>query len=124
MSYGPVGAGDLERLVESFGTLDHIARRHGGASMLDSIVKLMDRLPPIYAEKNANLACVLGLLFGGIGLGIYFRSVVDFVLPIGIALAMTVVAGDLGWVAGAIVASLYGYFRAVSSNARIPSTAG
>ncbi|MDM3858530.1 MAG: hypothetical protein PT118_01520 [Aphanizomenon gracile PMC644.10] len=87
--------------------------------MLEPIQKLMNSLPPLHAKKEPTVALIVGILFGGIGLGIYFRSFVDFVLLFGIAIAITFAFGDPGIVAGVILAGLYGYFRAVESNKRV-----
>jgi hypothetical protein len=84
--------------------------------MLEAIEKLMNSLPPIHSLKNPSLALIIGFVAGGIGLGIYFRTVVDLVLPLGIAVATVHVFGDYGLLGGAIIASLYGFFRALSSN--------
>jgi hypothetical protein len=58
-------------------------------------------------------------LFGGIGLGLYFVSIVDFVIPIGLAIVGTVILGPIGYLGGAIVAGLWGFFRATDSNERL-----
>ena len=87
--------------------------------MIEVIEKLMDALPPLKSEKHPTLALVVGLLFGGIGLGIYFRSFVDFILLLGILIALIFFVGDVGMVAGAIVAGLYGYFRVINSNKKL-----
>jgi hypothetical protein len=87
--------------------------------MLDFISKLMDKMEPLKDEKNPNVACLIGFLLGGIGLGIYFKSVVDFILLLGILLATVFVFGDAGFVAGAVIAALYGYFRVLNSNERL-----
>jgi hypothetical protein len=84
--------------------------------MIETIEKLMNSLPPIHARKNPSLALIIGFVAGGIGLAIYFRSVVDFVLPLGIAVATALLFGDAGILGGAILSSLYGFFRASSSN--------
>jgi hypothetical protein len=58
------------------------------------------------------VACIIGFVFGGLGLAVYFRNVVDLFFPVGVAIAAMLVIGvDIGFVAGAIVAALYGYFR-------------
>jgi len=87
--------------------------------MLEFINKIMDKMEPLKDEKNPNVACVIGFLLGGIGLGIYFRSFVDFVLLLGILIATVLSFGDAGFVAGAVIAALYGYFRVVNSNERL-----
>lgn len=80
--------------------------------MLESIESMMRKLPPPAPGKSANVACLLGLLFGGIGLGIYLKTVVDFVFPVALAVLASVIFGpEAGWVGGALVAGMYGYFR-------------
>ena len=79
--------------------------------MIDAIEKMMKGLPSV-SGKSAGVACIVGFIFGGLGLAVYFRNVVDAFFPLGVALALIVVAGtDIGWLAGAVVAALYGYFR-------------
>ena len=86
---------------------------------MESLAKFMDALPVLHAKKNPSLACVLGLVLGGIGLGIYLRSVVDFVIPIGLAILATVLLGNVGFWGGVVIAGLWGFFRTVNSNERI-----
>jgi hypothetical protein len=88
---------------------------------MESFAKFMDALPPLKSKKNPGLACLLGLLFGGVGLGIYFWSIVDFVIPIGISILALVALGNIGFWGGVVVAGLWGFFRAVNSNARLES---
>ncbi|HME78741.1 MAG TPA: hypothetical protein VKI00_24740 [Mycobacterium sp.] len=81
--------------------------------MIDDIEKMMMRLPSVKG-KNAAVACIVGFIFGGIGLAVYFRNVVDLVFPVAVAFAASLVIGALnagGWLAGALFAALYGYFR-------------
>ena len=86
--------------------------------MIEAISAIMNKLPPLTKRVSPGLACVLGFAFGGIGLAIYFLSAVDLFLPLGITIAVTYVFGDAGLLAGAVMAALYGYFRAMDSNAR------
>lgn len=86
---------------------------------MESLAKFMDALPPLHARKNPGLACLLGLLLGGLGLGIYFRSIVDFVIPIGFTILAILLVGDPGFWGGVVIAALWGFFRAVNSNERL-----
>ena len=80
-------------------------------SLWAGIEKMMKTLPPVRG-KSAGVACIVGFIFGGIGLAVYFRNVVDALFPLGVAFALIIVAGtDIGWLAGAVVAALYGYYR-------------
>lgn len=79
-------------------------------------------MPPLKKERNPGTAATIGFFFGGIGLGIYFASFIDFIIPIMIALGMYAVLSQFGLIAGAIVAAMWGYFRAVSSNEKLAQT--
>jgi hypothetical protein len=86
---------------------------------------IWDMFPPL-RRTRPQLAAAIGFVFGGIGLAIYFRSFVDLVAPIAIAIVANVVVvmlvgadAELGWLAGAIIASLYGLSRSQDSNRRL-----
>jgi hypothetical protein len=92
--------------------------------MMEWINQLLDKLPPLRATKNPGLAALLGLLLGGIGLGLYFWSFVDFLVPLVIVVGLSLVFGQtnvagIGWLGGAIIAGGWGYLRAQNSNARL-----
>lgn len=78
-------------------------------------------MPPLKRRKNPSLAAIIGLLFGGIGLGIYFASLVDFIIPIAITviLVITVQTNGVGAIVGAIIAGVWGLVRAIASNAKL-----
>jgi len=91
---------------------------------MDSFLAVFDKLPPLRSQKNAQLAALLGFLFGGLGLGIYFLSFIDFILPtvITLLLASSFLAGQsfgFGFWVGVLFSSAYGYFRVISSNKRL-----
>jgi hypothetical protein len=88
------------------------------AEMFEFVEQLMNSLEPLGSKKNAQLACLIGLLAGGIGLAIYFKSIVDLVVPTLFAILLGLVLQDpgSGWFVGAIVSGAYGYFRVASSN--------
>jgi hypothetical protein len=91
---------------------------------MNTTQKILDQLPVLKKRKEPTVALVIGLLFGGLGLGIYFRSIVDFVAPIATFFALTFVSygaqiQNLGLIGGALVAAVYGYFRAQNSNERL-----
>jgi hypothetical protein len=79
--------------------------------MLTIIEGLMRKLPAPPAGRTPGVACVIGFLFGGIGLAIYLKNIVDLVFPVTIAIVMAVAVGDVGVLGGALFAALYGYFR-------------
>jgi hypothetical protein len=61
----------------------------------------------------------MGVLLGGIGLAIYFRSVVDFLIPIAIFTALALLFKEPGVLGALAIAGLWGYFRAVNSHERL-----
>jgi hypothetical protein len=86
------------------------------------VLKLWEVVAPVGRTTKPALAAVIGFVFGGIGLAVYFRTVVDLLIPVAVALACTFVfdeAAGLGWFFGAFVSSIYGYFRSADSNQRI-----
>ena len=87
--------------------------------MNNFIFGIFDRLPPLKRKCNPSAAIVWGFLLGGIGLGIYFRSVLDFLLVIVVGLLLFSTIGTVGWVAGAAFAAIWGCLRAVSSNNKL-----
>ena len=96
--------------------------------MLDWIHALLDNLPPINGRRSPNLAALLGFVLGGLALGLYFLSFIDFLIPVGISIVATLLAtklggldGYVGLLAGALIAAFWGYFRAANSNKRQPT---
>lgn len=81
---------------------------------------LFKALPPLSKTKNSQIAAVLGFLFGGIGLGIYFLSFIDFLIPILFAILLVGVlpSSEGALLAGAIISALWGYLRVENSNSR------
>ena len=82
-------------------------------------------LPPLGADKNVGLATVIGILTGGIGLALYFRSLRDFV-PVDLTAGLVMVGAlafganpfGVAAIAGPVIGGLYGWWRARSSNSR------
>lgn len=96
---------------------------------LQTLAKAIWHMFPTLRRTNPQWAAAIGFFFGGIGLAIYFRSFVDFVAPIAIAIIANLIvvklvgAGiDLGLLAGAIIASIYGLSRSQDSNRRLQET--
>jgi hypothetical protein len=125
------GSDTGSRDLEMSATAAHHRDRHPSAEeSMETIKKAIREMPPLHEMKNLNWAAAIGFLFGGIGLAVYFRSVIDGVVPIAIMvvaiIAASVVGSDLtvfGWLAGAIIASLYGYYRAQTSNENLAAGA-
>ncbi len=87
---------------------------------------LNKHLPPLKRPKHPGLAALFGILTGGIGLAIYFRSVRDL-FPVEVAAGLTILgslaAGSdpllVASYVAPIVGGLYGFWRAQSSNRRL-----
>jgi hypothetical protein len=89
----------------------------------------LGKLPVLKVERKPGTAAIIGLVFGSVGLGIYFRSFLDFLIPsvIGFMIGfVTAVAGVavLGLLAGVVFSTCYGYYRAQESNERRAATDG
>jgi hypothetical protein len=74
-------------------------------------------LPPPRKQRSPAGAAIVGFLFGGVGLALYFRTVVDFVIPVlfslaSVAIGAAISSRELGVVAGAFIAARWGYHRA------------
>ena len=80
---------------------------------------LLDNMDPLHEKKDPTISFILGFFCGGIGLGIYFRSLVDAIMPLVVLVILSVAIPVGGTIFGAILAGLYGYYRAVSSNKMI-----
>ena len=94
---------------------------------MTALQTMLDKhLPPLKRPKYPGLAALIGILTGGIGLAIYFRSVRDL-FPVevagGLIVVASLVAGKdpllLASFVAPVVGGLYGFWRAQSSNRRL-----
>jgi hypothetical protein len=81
---------------------------------------LVKNLKPLHTEKNPGIAFLLGILFGAIGVGIYFRSWKDFFVCLFLFIVLTLAIPAVGAIPGWLFAGFYGAYRAQSSNERRP----
>ena len=86
---------------------------------METVLKILDELPPLRSQKNSSIATVIGFLFGGIGLGIYFFSIIDFFILMVVGFILLGALSNFGWFLGACFAAVYGYFRVENSNKRL-----
>ena len=89
---------------------------HLQTELLKSVAKgaksAMDDLPP-HTGKSPVLACILGLLFGCIGIGLYLGRWSDFFMCLGIQIALALIpAPPFDIILAAIAAGVYGAYRA------------
>lgn len=73
-------------------------------------------LSPLKNKKNPVIAAVLGVLFGAIGIGIYFRSWKDFFICMGLFIGLIILIPGLGALPGWLFSAIYGAYRAHTSN--------
>jgi hypothetical protein len=90
--------------------------------MFEYLVKQLQYLPPLRGKKNPIWALAIGFLTGGVGLGIYFRSLIDSLVPILLTIGVGYYSDQalyLGWMLGPSVTAVYGYARVQDSNLRL-----
>lgn len=97
--------------------------------MYNQVIKWVARhRGPLPKRRNAAAAAVIGLTFGGIGIGIYFRSFLDFVLCSALTMIMSiafVVTGSSMTLLLCMCApALYGFHRVRTSNVRLAARVG
>ncbi len=81
-----------------------------------------DRLEPLKTKKDPVVAAIAGFVLGGIGLGLYLRSWVDFLLPSGMLIAIMVLGipfGELPTLFIPFFWAIYGYRRVKASKAKL-----
>jgi hypothetical protein len=94
------------------------------AHMAKHTKEMLEKMEPLKQRKNPVIAFILGFLLGGIGVGLYLESWVDFFVCVGIfvlffAILLPTVIGEAFLVpAAALFCGCYGAWRAASSNAK------
>lgn len=76
-------------------------------------------VPPLSRRRNPTVALIVGFLFGGVGLAIYFRSLLDGILAVTVFVVSTSQFAASGSLATCAIIGIWGYLRAHSSNARL-----
>lgn len=79
-------------------------------------IHLIKDLPPLPEPKNPAIAFGAGLIFGALGVAIYFKSAKDFVICFGLFIVASILLPGLGSILGWFFAPCYGAYRALSSN--------
>ena len=83
---------------------------------------------PLPGHKSAPIAAIIGLLFGGIGVGIYFRSFLDFVLCVLLTLMASMAFVATGSAITLLLCmtapALYGFHRVRTSNPKRATPVG
>lgn len=96
----------------------------GITSIVNFIFKLLDKIEPLKKKKNPSIALIVGFIFGGVGLCIYFRTVIDILITVSISVLLAVTLNFGGVLLGATVSGLWGYFRVIASNEKFRTVEG
>ncbi|HYC87801.1 MAG TPA: hypothetical protein VEO54_01200 [Thermoanaerobaculia bacterium] len=91
---------------------------HNPGHTVHTAHQLVEQLQPLAEVKNPFVAFVLGVFFGALGVGIYFKSWKDFFVCLILFLFLTLMIPGLGVVPGWLFAGFYGGYRAYTSNER------
>lgn len=76
-------------------------------------------LQPLPEPKNPVVAFGLGLVFGALGVALYFKSAKDFFICFGLFIGASIIVPGLGSLLGWFFAPCYGAYRAASSNEKL-----
>ncbi len=88
-------------------------------SYFKTVFSIADEMKPLKKRKNPAVAATLGLFTGGIGLGIYLGSWVDFFLPFLMLLLIFIFSGGILTELVPIFWAVWGWRRAKASNAKL-----
>ena len=88
-------------------------------SYFKTVFSIADEMKPLKQKKNPTLAATLGLFTGGIGLGIYLGSWVDFFLPFLMLLLIFIFSGGILTEFVPVFWAIWGWRRAKASNAKL-----
>ncbi len=95
--------------------------KHGN-SIIGWLLHIADQLPPLDDIKNPFVAAACGFLFGGIGLGLYLKSLKDFLIPFALLLAVIILGiptGEALLLAVPFIWAAYGFYRVKKSNSML-----
>jgi hypothetical protein len=90
---------------------------HYGRAVKEA-AKAIQGMTPLDAPKSVPLAAIIRLLFGPVGVALYFRSGKDFLLCLAMLLFSVFIMG-IGVIFGWLFSAGYGAWRAHTSNERL-----
>ncbi len=76
----------------------------------------LKEMPPLKEEKSPALAFLFGCVFGCIGIAIYLRSFLDFIVPFAVFFLFSLAGFGLGSIPAWMFAGVWGAMRVVHSN--------
>jgi hypothetical protein len=81
-----------------------------------------EKLEPLKSKKDPVIAAIAGFAGGGVGLGLYLQSWVDFFVPFIMMLVVWIIAIPTGEILSFFIPvfwAVYGFKRAKASNAKL-----
>lgn len=81
--------------------------------------EVVKQLDPLHERKSPVLAFILGLLFGALGVAIYFKSIKDFFICMGMFIVASLLLPGFGILLGWFFSPVYGAWRAHTSNEKL-----
>jgi len=98
------------------------AQHHLPHGALKSAFTVADKLKPLKKKRDPAVAAACGFFLGGIGLGLYLESWLDFVIPFLMFFAIAIIAIPTGETLTLLTPffwAVWGYRRATASNAKL-----
>jgi ABC-type transport system involved in cytochrome bd biosynthesis fused ATPase/permease subunit len=92
------------------------------SAIFRSAFGVAEKLAPLKKKKDPIFAAIAGFTLGAIGLGLYFGTLADCLIPIFIWIFMAILSAPTGGVlliTAPVFCAIFGYRRAKSSNARL-----
>jgi hypothetical protein len=98
------------------------SKGHMPHSIIRNAYAIADQMEPLKKKKDPAVAAVLGFAFGGVGLGLYLESWMDFLLPWGILMVIVILGipfGEAPVIFAPVFWAIYAYRRVKASNAKL-----
>jgi hypothetical protein len=95
---------------------------HSTNALMQATGRMLAQMQPLKTKKSPITAAICGLAFGAIGLGLYFGSIAECVIPAVIwvlAIFLAPASGGTLLIAAPFFCALYGYVRVTASNQKL-----
>lgn len=89
-----------------------------GHTFLHVVKESLEKMPPLKDEKNPFVAAIMAFLFGPLGSAIYFASLLDFFIGLGMIILLTICIPGIGIFPGWLFNAGFAFMRAIASNER------
>ena len=95
------------------------SQNHIPHAVFKSAFGVADKMEPLGKRKNPAVSATLGFFTGGVGIGIYHQSWLDFFVPLFVLLLLVIVSGGTLLPFAPAFWAIYGYRRAKVSNEKL-----